>query len=216
MIFQLLIFSSHMAEKRPVCQVKVRPGVVQFEVHQEVFLFDPQAGIDLIDGAVKVITYINSCLIYTADGFQQRRLVIEGLAGIGNEYCWNTKRSASARLAFNNESRGRWIPCRIATGFKSYPKAAAWKAGSVRLLLSKGFSSEFFQSGAIRRRFKKSIVFFSCQSCERLKPVGIMRSTFTNGPGRSEEHTSELQSLMRSSYAVFCLKKTNTIINTTT
>src|SRR3546814_2201029 len=29
--------------------------------------------------------------------------------------------------------------------------------------------------------------------------------------GRSEEHTSELQSLMRSSYAVFCLKKkTNT------
>src|SRR3546814_4961192 len=27
-------------------------------------------------------------------------------------------------------------------------------------------------------------------------------------PGRSEEHTSELQSLMRISYAVFCLKKT--------
>src|SRR3546814_9842952 len=29
---------------------------------------------------------------------------------------------------------------------------------------------------------------------------------------RSEEHTSELQSLMRISYAVFCLKKTNTTI----
>src|SRR3546814_15448869 len=28
-------------------------------------------------------------------------------------------------------------------------------------------------------------------------------------PRRSEEHTSELQSLMRSSYAVFCLKKKN-------
>src|SRR3546814_3559602 len=28
-------------------------------------------------------------------------------------------------------------------------------------------------------------------------------------PMRSEEHTSELQSLMRISYAVFCLKKTN-------
>src|SRR3546814_7263582 len=27
------------------------------------------------------------------------------------------------------------------------------------------------------------------------------------GAGRSEEHTSELQSLMRISYAVFCLKK---------
>src|SRR3546814_8587599 len=33
---------------------------------------------------------------------------------------------------------------------------------------------------------------------------------------RSEEHTSELQSLMRSSYAVFCLKKKNNkSVNTT-
>src|SRR3546814_3584078 len=33
-------------------------------------------------------------------------------------------------------------------------------------------------------------------------------STAWSGP-RSEEHTSELQSLMRISYAVFCLKKKN-------
>src|SRR3546814_5413883 len=32
---------------------------------------------------------------------------------------------------------------------------------------------------------------------------------------RSEEHTSELQSLMRISYAVFCLKKKKTKINKT-
>src|SRR3546814_2310780 len=37
------------------------------------------------------------------------------------------------------------------------------------------------------------------------------RSLFANDDiaGRSEEHTSELQSLMRISYAVFCLKKKN-------
>src|SRR3546814_8487627 len=34
--------------------------------------------------------------------------------------------------------------------------------------------------------------------------------------GRSEEHTSELQSLMRISYAVFCLKKKITTNNNTT
>src|SRR3546814_6574700 len=33
---------------------------------------------------------------------------------------------------------------------------------------------------------------------------------FFNAPLRSEEHTSELQSLMRISYAVFCLKKKKT------
>src|SRR3546814_5297986 len=32
-------------------------------------------------------------------------------------------------------------------------------------------------------------------------------SVFDNAHNRSEEHTSELQSLMRISYAVFCLKK---------
>src|SRR3546814_9686787 len=39
---------------------------------------------------------------------------------------------------------------------------------------------------------------------------GIQRMIDTPGPvivDRSEEHTSELQSLMRISYAVFCLKK---------
>src|SRR3546814_7512229 len=35
------------------------------------------------------------------------------------------------------------------------------------------------------------------------------------GVARSEEHTSELQSLMRSSYAVFCLKQNNTDRNAT-
>src|SRR3546814_1225594 len=35
------------------------------------------------------------------------------------------------------------------------------------------------------------------------------RLAFGRQPRRSEEHTSELQSLMRNSYAVFCLKKKN-------
>src|SRR3546814_8914145 len=40
---------------------------------------------------------------------------------------------------------------------------------------------------------------------------GNVATAYTIGEaGRSEEHTSELQSLMRNSYAVFCLKKTNT------
>src|SRR3546814_7628126 len=41
---------------------------------------------------------------------------------------------------------------------------------------------------------RQTFVYCADQACELL---------------RSEEHTSELQSLMRSSYAVFCLKKKN-------
>src|SRR3546814_6537491 len=42
-----------------------------------------------------------------------------------------------------------------------------------------------------------------------LPPVEKVAEALDNHP-RSEEHTSELQSLMRISYAVFCLKKKKT------
>src|SRR3546814_2960868 len=41
---------------------------------------------------------------------------------------------------------------------------------------------------------------------------GQIAAGMTTEPTRSEEHTSELQSLMRISYAVFCLKKKKTPI----
>src|SRR3546814_11077137 len=54
----------------------------------------------------------------------------------------------------------------------------------------------------------------TCASCRpSARPAGPLSSPST----RSEEHTSELQSLMRISYAVFCLKKKknhNTITTT--
>src|SRR3546814_4707097 len=56
--------------------------------------------------------------------------------------------------------------------------------------------------------------FFFSRSCRRraiLAQLVVLpepcRPTSMMPTGRSEEHTSELQSLMRISYAVFCLKK---------
>src|SRR3546814_1173568 len=54
------------------------------------------------------------------------------------------------------------------------------------------FQDVFCEPGSIRGRI-------------HFKPVGC--SQLLNGRDRSEEHTSELQSLMRISYAVFCLPK---------
>src|SRR3546814_10515088 len=44
---------------------------------------------------------------------------------------------------------------------------------------------------------------------QRTRLVGVVDRQLHQPAGRSEEHTSELQSLMRISYAVFCLKKKN-------
>src|SRR3546814_3639990 len=54
----------------------------------------------------------------------------------------------------------------------------------------------------------------SSQSAGGYPPLGVelsvVRGKMSRGRRRSEEHTSELQSIMRSSYAVFCLKKKQT------
>src|SRR3546814_5732417 len=54
-------------------------------------------------------------------------------------------------------------------------------------------------SGTAARHGRRSAYRRNCPVCRPSEPL----------PGRSEEHTSELQSLMRISYAVFCLKKKN-------
>src|SRR3546814_1575316 len=47
----------------------------------------------------------------------------------------------------------------------------------------------------------------SCLEDQSVYPPYIVSTARTPAGDRSEEHTSELQSLMRISYAVFCLKK---------
>src|SRR3546814_5316524 len=54
----------------------------------------------------------------------------------------------------------------------------------------------------------EAVMAAGAQQCAVLMPP-------SNPTARSEEHTSELQSLMRISYAVFCLKKKKTIMQHT-
>src|SRR3546814_3987241 len=68
------------------------------------------------------------------------------------------------------------------------------------------------KEGILRRRLASSFSFVPSCLCAsfRLAHAGTTESELRDTRirlERSEEHTSELQSLMRISYAVFCLKK---------
>src|SRR3546814_8270469 len=63
-----------------------------------------------------------------------------------------------------------------------------------------------------RQRLPRQIPYIiGNEACERFSFYGMRNILvqFLISSVRSEEHTSELQSLMRISYAVFCLKKKN-------
>src|SRR3546814_9668707 len=77
---------------------------------------------------------------------------------------------------------------------------AACKRGVVLTLPASGFSKP-----VAGRRFCEA----GFQNSFDTRRAAEMRCGHGPPAGRSEEHTSELQSLMRISYAVFCLKKKN-------
>src|SRR3546814_7653989 len=88
-------------------------------------------------------------------------------------------KSALVRVAASGATQPPWLP----------PKKPArpWRPA----VIPRAVSSAFAASAASSSKF--------CVYSPSDPPV----------PRRSEEHTSELQSLMRISYAVFCLKKKN-------
>src|SRR3546814_8521626 len=67
-------------------------------------------------------------------------------------------------------------------------------------------SASLFGSWQLRDEYDASLVYHKFWRVDGNKPVGSNGINAVEN-NRSEEHTSELQSLMRISYAVFCLKK---------
>src|SRR3546814_3278329 len=65
--------------------------------------------------------------------------------------------------------------------------------------------------GSAEKQTRRRIARIRASNAPTLTPQQMVSIRLSDNDSRSEEHTSELQSLMRTSYAVFCLKtKTNT------
>src|SRR3546814_6263417 len=75
-------------------------------------------------------------------------------------------------------------------------------ADEIAVLASSRSAGEEVDFGESGRKLK-------IRNIEHFDPAGWDFALFAIGSERSEEHTSEHQSLMRTSYAVFCLNKKN-------
>src|SRR3546814_3262084 len=71
-----------------------------------------------------------------------------------------------------------------------------WRAGATRS-----------SNGRAILRWCRGVRYSTVSWANRLRASCATAESTGRWGGRSEEHTSELQSLMRNSYAVFCLKK---------
>src|SRR3546814_10868122 len=94
------------------------------------------------------------------------------------------------------------LPAITTSGLKALATRIAESAANERKIGSgpDGTSIETTPEGASAAEPRGANIFSSTRRCNSLAICQLRRS-------RSEEHTSELQSLMRISYAVFCLQK---------
>src|SRR3546814_8325051 len=117
-------------------------------------------------------------------------------------------------LIFFFSSRRRHTSCALVTGVQTcalpiYSHSAGIDAGSTG-------DADLHHSGDCKVRTNRGLGAAISECCVAGVIVALSACGGSAAPSsgaalkdRSEEHTSELQSLMRISYAVFCLKKTN-------
>src|SRR3546814_5995217 len=108
-------------------------------------------------------------------------------------------------------SRRRHTRCALVTGVQTCALPIYYHYFCKR----PGFSDDYLQ---VFNRANVTLVDTAGKGVERVTTDGLVVDgrdyaldciIYATGFDRSEEHTSELQSLMRISYAVFCLKKKN-------
>src|SRR3546814_1485289 len=130
--------------------------------------------------------------------FKQKTAYEMRISDWSSDVCSSDLRlTSSSATKGNSPSKRRSAPCTVATGpITRQPQS----------------SSNSWRSIAIRNSSSTIRIVFcmtNYQPAREAFPSGMTISA--SKPPRSEEHTSELQSLMRNSYAVLCLKKkTNT------
>src|SRR3546814_9101745 len=107
--------------------------------------------------------------------------------------------------------------------FKTYQKQVVANARAMaKVFLDRGY--KVVSNGTDNHLFlldliAKNVTGKDAEAALGKAHITVNKNSVPNDPKspfvRSEEHTSELQSLMRISYAVFCLKKKKTQLNTT-
>src|SRR3546814_8399368 len=96
----------------------------------------------------------------------------------------------------------------VAVGCGGYPSVPTVMAASHRGLRVVLHEQNSVLGRANRLLAGRAAIVATCFArVEGVAPGDLGKLRRTGNPVRSEEHTSELQSLIRTSYAVFCLKK---------
>ena len=177
-VLELLVLGRFVPQQRATSQQQVGTGGIYGFVDKEILLFPTQIRIDLMHGGVEEMTHVGGGAIDGVQRLEQRRLVVESLAGIGD------KDGGDAEGVVDHEGRRRGVPGGVATSFEGIADAAVGETGAVGLLLRQQFARELLDDVASRLTgiFDEGVMFLGRALGEWLEPVGVVRGAHVQRP----------------------------------
>src|SRR3546814_1887377 len=115
--------------------------------------------------------------------------------------------TVQAQVAENVASDAQTLSALVAKSQGAEGSLQAQQATNQLLALSA--KQQFQIQNMIAAQYRAETIERARQAQAQIDAQAATKKFLGSGTARSEEHTSELQSLMRISYAVFCLKKKN-------
>ena len=117
-VVHLLVLGALVAHERASGEDEVGTRGVEVLVDEEILLLPSQVGDDLLHVGIEIVAHVSGGHVDGVEGTQQRCLVVEGLAGVGDEDGWYAER------VVDDEHGARGIPCRVAARLEGGAYAA--------------------------------------------------------------------------------------------
>ena len=175
-VLQLLALRSLVPHQRAARQQQVGTGGIETLVHQEVLLLPAQVGHHLLHLRVEVVADVRCGLVHGTQGFQQGRLVVQRLAGVGNED------GGDAQRVVHHEDGRRGVPRTVSACLERVADAAVGEAGRIRFLLHEQLAGELLHHAALAVVFHEGIVLLGRALGQGLEPMGVVRGAQFHGP----------------------------------
>ena len=175
-VVHLLVLGRVVAHERAAGEHQVGAGVVKPLVDEEVLLLPAQVAHHLLHGGVEVVAHLRGRHVHRVERAQQRRLVVERLAGVGYE-----DGGYAERVVHDEHGRGG-IPGRVAPCLERVAYAAAGEARGVGLLLHEQLARELLYHASLAVVLYEGVVLLGRAFRKRLEPVRVVRGSVLLGP----------------------------------
>ena len=175
-LFELLALGGCRPEEGAAAQPQVRTRLEVLLADQEVLLLEADGGDDAMDVVAEEGQHALGLALEGDLGAQERGLLVEGLAGVGDE-----GRGDAEHLVLD-EGGARGVPDGVAPGLEGGPKASRGEARGVGLALDELLAAERHQHAAVVERGDEAVVLLARDAVERLEPVGEVGRALLEGP----------------------------------